>query len=117
MFKLVNFSDLQGKILLSIDQREDVLEFTCATSEKYKMFHIQECCEDIHLEDVIGDLQSLIGHEILLAEEITNSFEKGTNCFTWTFYKIATLKNYVTLKWEGSSNGYYSERVDFVQIN
>ncbi len=61
-----------------------------------------------------------------MAEEVTNAQDvnpdgvKIPDCqdsFTWTFYKFATIKGYVTISWYGESNGYYNESVSFRIIN
>ena len=56
-----------------------------------------------------------------MAEETTNSDDKyGRELYeswTWTFYRFATIKGYLTMRWLGESNGYYSERVDFMKTS
>ena len=86
------------------------------------MFQEQECCEKVWLEEVVGDLDDLVGTPIIKASEDTSRPDPGKlpgsdeSRHTWTFYNIATAKGHVTLRWYGSSNGYYSESVDFIKI-
>jgi len=126
----VNVSDMIGKTLkkICVDRENDIyIIFITTGNEIYKMWHAyQECCERVEVDDIVGDLDDLIGSPILMAEEVTekgiyNDDERGeilhesgrdVFSFTWTFYKFATQKGYVTIKWYGNSNGFYSEKVD-----
>jgi hypothetical protein len=118
-WKTVPFESLKGKVLERIDQNEDVeLHFITDDGEHYRMYHEQDCCESVYIEDITGNLDDLIGTPITMAEEAQNYDpgpldEECDESYTWTFYKLATVKGYVTIRWYGSSNGYYSEKVDF----
>lgn len=117
---------LKGKTLTLISGLElnsERVEFECSDGKKFIMYHSQDCCESVSVEDICGDLQDLLGAEILLAEESTsNENPEGAkvpeyqDSFTWTFYKISTIKGSVTIRWYGESNGYYGERVCFSEI-
>ena len=118
--KSVEFSVLKGKTISSIEgmePRSESVYFQCEDGTRYVMFHEQDCCETVDLEDVFGDPGSLIGSPVTMAEESTDSGTNGLcDSYTWTFYKLATLKGYVTLRWHGRSNGYYSESVQFFEL-
>lgn len=135
------FKDLLGKTLTRVENRRDEeLIFEVNDGSIYMLHHEPDCCESVVIEDICGNLDDLVGSEILLAEEATSDkrldeqeyteLEKiqqvqdkldgqqprDDESFTWTFYRMRTVKGSVTIRWYGSSNGYYSERVDFAEI-
>ena len=113
-----NISDLIGKTFVKIDKSDDEILFLISEHGGYKMYHSQDCCENVYVEDIIGDLSDLVETPILTATEDTNSDnpKEYSDSHTWTFYNIATMKGHVTIRWYGTSNGYYSESVNIVTI-
>lgn len=112
--------DMRGKTLTSIETMDDEILFSCDDGTRYKMYHSQDCCESVVIDDVCGDWNGLIGSPLLICEESTsNDAPEGENNYdsdTWTFYRFSTATGDVTLRWHGSSNGYYSESADFKQV-
>lgn len=117
-----SIEDLIGKTLVKAENLDnDEIIFTCSDGSVYRMFHMQDCCESVTVDDIIGDLNDLVGSPIITAsadsnEENPDGVQKDyQDSFTWTFYNLSTIKGYVTIRWYGESNGYYSESVDFVK--
>ena len=109
--------DMRGKVFTRVlgGVGDGELVFETAT-ERFVFFHQQDCCEHVSIEDVCGDLQDLVGEPLLLAEEVSGETpvdfnERDYESVTWTFYKFATRRGYVDVRWLGESNGYYSEGV------
>lgn len=116
-----NYEDLKGKTLSEVNVMDDEIIFTTTDDEQYKMWHQQDCCEHVYIEDFCGDKEDLIGSPLLQVEEVSSEGEgpigEYEESYTWTFYKMATIKGSVTIRWYGSSNGYYSESVSFQKLD
>lgn len=109
------FSDLLGKTLtaIEVDENKTSIKFATSDGEFYEMFHSQDCCEQVSIEDITGDLEDLIGSPILVATEVWQTGDSSWGVEEWTFYKLATVKGWVDIRWYGESNGYYSTAVSF----
>lgn len=119
----MDFNDLLGKTLkdVKVDSENDELIFTLENGTRCMLYHQQDCCEHVYIEDICGDLADLVGSPLLQVEESTNSdaamVDSYDDSFTWTFYKMTTIKGSVTIRWYGSSHGCYSERVHFCVLS
>lgn len=134
----MSFETLKGKTISAIHGLEvggERVRFETSDGKSYVMYHSQDCCESVEIEDIAGDVADLIGSEVLLAEEVTSDkldaelqakrdaekaaeeakggYYYGPESEMWTFYKLSTILGSVTIRWYGTSNGYYSEGVSF----
>ena len=120
----IDFSVLKGKTITEIEGLEqDGDEVYIKTSDGciYKMFHEQDCCENVWIDYVCGDEEDLVGSPVLFAEKRTNGkcFGKppvSDVSYTCTLYRLATTNGYVDIHWYGISNGSCSKSVNFKQL-
>lgn len=103
-----------------LEVESETVLFYCKDGFIVEMFHYQDCCENVYLESA----DSIDNNDDIYTDcdwcEIEESTKKGDPINkdwdysnTWTFYKMKTNKGYDTIRWYGTSNGYYSERIDF----
>ena len=116
---MLNFSDLTGHVFTQVEKVIDdyygeMIIFTEVSGLKYKLAHCQDCCENVSIESIVGYLSDLVGTPILVAEEAYQDLppieeEYTPESYTWTFYKLRTIKGSVDIRFYGTSNGYYGE--------
>ena len=114
--KATIIDELIGQVAKTVTNNHDLeLIFELENGQTARFYHEQECCESVSIEEIHGDLNDLVGREIVQAELVFEDVNlKDTyDTATWTFFKFATNKGSVTVRWYGTSNGFYSEAVDF----
>ena len=110
-----DIDDLVGKVIKGLaysDEYFQILTDDCV----YAFYHQQDCCESVLLTQVDGISDKIIGSSIVIAEVVVDEKSVAGGSITWTFYKIGTNKGMIDFRWQGESNGYYSESVDLVKI-
>ena len=115
----VNVSEMLNQTFTSVRADEESVTFE-NDKVRYVLYHNQDCCESVVVEEIIGDLDDLENLPLLIAREDSNADGEelpNEESYTWTFYNFATYKGYVTIRFLGTSNGYYSEDVQCMKEN
>ena len=121
-----NLTQLIGQTAVRVTRNEDSLAFSrreeenirfeLANGKTYELVPETECCENVVIDDVCGDLSWLVGSPILFAEETCNEKQSNYGEETWTFYRIGTVHGTVVIRFFGESNGYYSTSVSLCEV-
>ena len=110
-----DIQDMVGKKIIGIYYDEE--NFQIRTDDcVYAFYHEYDCCESVWLTQVDGISDKIIGSRIVIAEVVTDEKDTEYGHITWSFYKIGTNKGMIDFRFQGESNGYYSETVDLIKI-
>ena len=86
-------TQLNGKTLSRVEKNGDErLWFYTTDNKAVKLYHSQDCCESVYIEDITGDLNDLVGNPILRAEVRTEDGQSDYGDLTYTYYELATIK-------------------------
>ena len=121
--KSVEIGSIVGEVLAHIDidireKEQNQIRLTTASGRVITITHDQDCCEHVRIAGFDGDMTTLIGRVIIEAtqEETDGSNLEEYESRTDTKLTFRTDSNTVVSRWIGTSNGYYSERVDLWEI-
>ena len=106
-----NFNKIIGLTPSNITIIDTQIKIVFSDGSSCIFYHEQDCCEDVRIDDINGNFADLIGHPILVAEERISTDDHES--ITWTFYTFRGVGGSVDVRWCGSSNGCYSESVNF----
>ena len=110
-----DIKDMVGKKITGIYYDEEY--FQIRTDDcVYAFYHEQDCCESVWLTQVDGISDKIIGSRIVIAEVVTDEKDTEYGHITWSFYKIGTNKGIIDFRWQGESDGGYSEIVNLVKV-
>ena len=110
-----DIDDLVGKVIKGLaysDEYFQILTDDCV----YAFYHEYSCCESVYLTQVDGISDKIIGSRIVIAEEVVDGKDTEYGHITWAFYKIGTNKGMIDFRFQGESDGGYSESVDLIKI-
>lgn len=112
-----SFEELKFKIIKEIKvskgDDDDSIDIYFEDGSYLTMFHEQDCCESVWIEDIESNKNlpeyrdAVVIDMYVTTSENKNSDESGT----YTFYNLNTSKGSINIRWNGESNGYYSEEV------
>lgn len=113
-------SELEGEVISSVEGAEEGDEtiITTESGKVIKIYHEQDCCETVEIED--SEVDDIIGGYCHFAGFVDGDTpanggrDEYSDSQTWSFLKIETSKGSIWQRWLGESNGYYSEKVDIL---
>lgn len=122
--KDINVIVLIGQTISALDNTSEEINFATVEGKRYRMYHDQDCCESVTVESIKGELTDLIGVRVVSVNEEISADKPADaprpecedSSATWTTFTIVTEKGTVVIRWYGTSNGYYSESVSFVEL-
>ena len=114
----MSINKIIGKTIVEI-KGEDEIIFSCSDATKFRMYHFQDCCENVSVDCILGDVNNLLNSPVNHAEETHPDIpceNLSSESFTWTDFRIITEKGEVIYRWLGVSNGYYGETPEFEEL-
>ena len=118
----IDIESLVGEVLTYIDT-DDTNEQIILTTESGRriiIYHDQDCCEHVRIEDTEGNWHDLIGKVIVEAAQDEVQYGEPPPKYpdSWTRTTLTFRVNDATVisRWIGESNGYYSESVDIEDV-